>query len=494
MKTIIKLFFFLCLTSHLRAQTQIGGKTKPGDSLVLVIHGPFYYPGVPERGASHSLTTTADQRGQFHFKLPAVNSPFHYSLFLTNQRNSKNGLLAGAGTVQDYLIEPGDSLYLSFDQAIPSASGRGRELFNAQYQSNLPAPVDSYGNPPPDLTNYLRLDPAKWLRQKDAVLTEQLDLLKGWQNQLSPLAYRIVRADLIGANRGKLYLSIGSTKPFIAEGVRLPPALEAIYQELTQRPVLVDPGDPAALSPKYTDYLYKKLVVEVKHSQIGQPADQNYFAMINSTYTGTLRDKLLVRWLIQMTSDNFLQGEYLSSALGVIQNPALKLLAQQLNATHEKGSPVIDFDFKDAAGKSRHLSELKGKVLFIDLWFSGCGGCISVAEGLPNVEAVFKGRTDIAFVSISIDKQKALWLNSIQPHPKKQNYTHYTTATTHYWYTGGSGASNPFIKAYVPEGNYPAMLILDKNGLVFSASPSRPVDPAGQHKLVEELQAAIAAP
>lgn len=40
-----------------------------------------------------------------------------------------------------------------------------------------------------------------------------------------------------------------------------------------------------------------------------------------------------------------------------------------------RGKPAQDFSFKDYSGSTVHLSEFKGKYVYIDVWNSACGSC-----------------------------------------------------------------------------------------------------------------------
>jgi len=195
---------------------------------------------------------------------------------------------------------------------------------------------------------------------------------------------------------------------------------------------------------------------------------------------------------LESSDVNDLQPEYVANALTVVKTPVFIKIAQGLEAAFGKGQPVTDFDFKDAQGRTVHLADFKGQVLLVDLWFSGCTGCVRVAAGLPHVEEAFRHRSDIRFVSISIDRDKKLWLRSIDKNTPGKTYTHFTTSSTTYLYTGGTGINNIFIKKYVPEEAFPSLLIIDKEGKIYSSTPSRPVNTEMQSALINELTQALA--
>jgi peroxiredoxin len=485
-------------TSSIRHVTYVTGKIKDkikDDTILLILHGQFFsFSRGYEWRASKILKTIADTDGLFKFKIITGNSPFHLSLFLSCKRNSQ-GFLNGNPAIDDYLIAPGDSIHIVFDDNVHHYYGKGSDLFEAQYMvrqtdidGNILKSSDDSG---------FRAGSRKWLMQKDSLLNAQLDVLKNYKSKLSPLSYGIVRADIVGANRAAVFGSI-IPRVHLLQSVNdksVDSDLADALKELKNGFADIDPTDKSSLSPKYIFYLYLKLGLELKYDRLisgNNTRDYNYFSTISQHYSGTLRDKLLAWWLLDVSSINNLQPEYIAKALAVMKTPFYIEIVHGLEETYGKGQQLTDFDFKDAQGKTVHLADFKGKVVLVDLWFSGCAGCVRVAAGLRLVEEAFKNRHDINFISISIDKDKQLWLRSIEKNVSVKAYTYFTTATTTYLFTAGTGINNAFIKKYVPEGSYPSLLIIDKEGKLFSATPSRPVTKETQSALIKELNDALA--
>lgn len=139
---------------------------------------------------------------------------------------------------------------------------------------------------------------------------------------------------------------------------------------------------------------------------------------------------------------------------------------------------ILDFIFKDTLGRDVRVSDFKGKVVLIDIWYSGCGACIHINNGLKKVHEVLKNEK-IVFLSISIDTNKKLWMSSITQSalPSKMNpwaSKYYPAPGTIILYTGGTGSKNDFIKKYVPQNLYPQMLLIDEFGRLLSNKPPRP--------------------
>lgn len=129
-----------------------------------------------------------------------------------------------------------------------------------------------------------------------------------------------------------------------------------------------------------------------------------------------------------------------------------------------------DFACPDLSGKTVGLADLKGKYVYIDVWATWCGPCCAELPHLQKLEQKFATR-NIAFVSISCDRNKEAWKKMIG---EKQ--------------LGGiqlnGGENSDFMKAYMIRG-IPRFILLDREGKILNADMSRPSD----SRTVEVLEA-----
>lgn len=136
------------------------------------------------------------------------------------------------------------------------------------------------------------------------------------------------------------------------------------------------------------------------------------------------------------------------------------------------------FVFKDSLDHTVKLSDFKGKFLMIDLWYTGCGACISANKGLKIVHDSLKNE-NIVFLSISIDQDKTFWLQSIRENQQRTELNgwagKYAPAKgTITLYTGGVGRNHTLVKTHNPKGLYPKLFLVDPNGALILAKPPRP--------------------
>ncbi|GCC52987.1 TlpA family protein disulfide reductase [Chryseotalea sanaruensis] len=98
---------------------------------------------------------------------------------------------------------------------------------------------------------------------------------------------------------------------------------------------------------------------------------------------------------------------------GLLSTPtayAQKILIQSgiLNASVErqvtKENFSYDFKLQTLSGEPFDMGQLKGKVIFLNLWATWCGPC---RAEMPAIESLYKGvaHEDLAFVMLSIDRK-----------------------------------------------------------------------------------------
>ena len=133
-----------------------------------------------------------------------------------------------------------------------------------------------------------------------------------------------------------------------------------------------------------------------------------------------------------------------------------------------KGTPSPSFTMTDINGKTYTLADLKGHVVYIDVWATWCAPCQGELPHLKALQDMFQG-TNIVFVSMSIDKDKAAWEKQVKDEK-----------------LGGiqlyAGPKSDFCEAYKITG-IPRFILIDKEGNIVEANMTRPSDP----KTIETL-------
>ena len=125
--------------------------------------------------------------------------------------------------------------------------------------------------------------------------------------------------------------------------------------------------------------------------------------------------------------------------------------------------PAPNFNYENHKGGTTSLKDLKGKILYVEVWATWCGPCIKEMPALTQLIKDFKGQ-DIEFISISIDSENDYekWRKMV---PEKN--------------VGGiqlladKGLKSDFMQAF-SIGLIPRSILLDKKGKIITHKAPRP--------------------
>ena len=138
-----------------------------------------------------------------------------------------------------------------------------------------------------------------------------------------------------------------------------------------------------------------------------------------------------------------------------------------------KKSPA--FAYKNTNGEIVSLADLKGNLVYIDVWATWCGPCKREIPFLKELEGEYKNKA-IKFVSISIDKEKdhQKWLDMVEEKELKGIQLF-----------ADKDWSSSFVKGYAIDG-IPRFILIDKEGNIISADAPRPSSNEKIRNLINE--------
>jgi thiol-disulfide isomerase/thioredoxin len=137
------------------------------------------------------------------------------------------------------------------------------------------------------------------------------------------------------------------------------------------------------------------------------------------------------------------------------------------------GTIVIkSIPLKDNEDNDIMFSDFRGKLLILDFWFTGCTNCVKLTKAMEPVLDRFKDSTQVAFISVNMDKSKDQWLESLREgipliqgyyaHKESINLSCYPLAYEH-----------PLAKALNLQGA-PHLILVDEKGDILNRYPPRP--------------------
>ncbi|HEV8587704.1 MAG TPA: TlpA disulfide reductase family protein [Pyrinomonadaceae bacterium] len=84
-----------------------------------------------------------------------------------------------------------------------------------------------------------------------------------------------------------------------------------------------------------------------------------------------------------------------------------------------KNTLLPDFELADLQGRNWKLADLKGKVVFINLWATWCGPCRSELPYVQKLSEQMKDKKDVLVLTLNIDDELGL----VEPFMKENKYT-----------------------------------------------------------------------
>lgn len=437
------------------------------DSLSLFIWDHFFSES-KRMITGHRVIRQESKAGSFRFQADSICAPVYMSLMEGSTPNNKHKEL-----LKLYLIEPGNNITIGLsEQGKLLFTGKGARNFEYQYR------LDTLSE---NINNYFRTDHAKFddfknrqylsfekkiFHQIDSLHSAQLKLLESYKNALSVKGYQLFEAELLGKYVQLKYLCYSSlVRNIKSYGIESTGQCDSavMYQ------VFLDgvKGNKIAVSDSILvlsrEYITSR--IQIIMAVAAKDANIHTDDFILKNYDGILRDQLLTSFLIE--SFDFIPSadSVLEIALQNIRTPYCREPLLSMQNRLSRGSLAYNFVLEDANGKYTMLSDFLGKAVFLDFWYTGCTGCVQLYKNaLADIEQKYKNDSSVVFITVSIDKDKDTWMQSI----KGKIYTSEDAVNLN---TGKLGADHPVINRYGVTF-FPKTFLIDKTGRILRNTTS----------------------
>ena len=479
----IRFLFFIAVSLAVRSVTASGVAKITVDLRVSPKPDTLYllkYPAIRYKGFSppEVLQALRESSGLYRFELNVSAEKELYSISRKIDNDTANVYFKDfKGSSYEYFsltgeiyFRAGDDVTLTISKHKPDNPVSGLWFDTYKTQISGPGGAMHYAKLKTDSLLFRAHDPKpsfdenlNYHHNQERVKKLALSYLDSVRHQVPGPYSNLIRTDIIYyvphylfSRLEAFYRSYRSAKDPAAEAV-----FKNAYESAIDRYFTQQIGSPDENSDNYIRFISKKASFDSYIAGVPEPAEYA-FNLLASQYSGLVRDRAIVTLFTSGTIE--IPSTVYEKAVPIVKNKECKSLVNLLGA-RKQGSPAYNFALEDTDGVTHRLSDMKGKWIYIDFWFTGCSVCKYFFENiLEETEQHFAGNPAIAFVSISADKSKARWLKSVE----KGTYTARHSLNL---YTNEQGWDHELILHY-GISSYPSAILVDPNGKIYRYNTS----------------------
>jgi len=426
---------------------QLSGLTN-SDSISIVAER---YGQLSTRSDRTEAVYTAALKGKAaQFKVPAFDHPMRFQIRLDSKEPASVKYSPGILGLQTsfYFLEDGDDITISETKGHITFSGQGKEKFRLIEEMNKAA--SKYGYP----GSYTEHNKIKaFLDSRDTLFLEQISLIKKNSALISPEMRSLLKAEVTGNYLSRFNILFNALKR--AEWLK-----DSIGSYRQQKKMNLDTAglnnEPVMLySANYpfgllASYQLDSVILAKKAFDLNKC--YHYF---KTHYDGYLRERIIMELIYNNKRQETDIAGLCKDALMYFENEDFREGLKALLKVRKDRDVIYKFSLTDTKGNKVPLAAFKGKILFLDFWFTGCGSCLHMPPVIKNVMNNLSGKP-VVYLSISIDRSKATWL-------KNARSGAYTTAGEIDLYTDGLGIEHPITKYFDITGA-PTIILFDQQG------------------------------
>ncbi len=420
----------------------IDGKIEGEVSTVHAVSLYYYDQCVTQMDILHRYDTLVKvYEGRFKLNIPVKNigKIGQLSVYFDSTNNQDNDI------VDEYVVERNDKLSMQIEVRNKwitdvKTSGPGSSKYNCRsslifanrkFKSESKEYEDSVTKTrkaadtksAPSIINYW----ASIGSEKLKFYQRQQNLLNSNKKDLSVATYEIMKADVAGefySSYDRTLIDLLRIILILDTSENLQSHIELLEKHKTS-PIKVK-SLIIPYSPQLIAAVYYKEVLELSFKKRVSYIDvilsfSDLYYQIKQKYKGILRERLLTEMLINtnqnlgLISMGSLRKRFINDALQTIKSPLLKNAIQNSAITRAaEGDKAFNFKLPDTTGKIVSLENFKGNIVLMDIWSTGCSGCLMfnntmITEILPQIPP----ELPIKFVSISTDQSKETWMKSV---------------------------------------------------------------------------------
>ncbi|KAA2240179.1 AhpC/TSA family protein [Chitinophaga agrisoli] len=444
-----------------------------------------------------SITITLDDGGNADYhkdriKVPLTDGRFFFKKTLTHPAMVVTPFNSGG---YSYIMEPGDSINIFIDENNSLAfSGRGSLKFRIIEDAKIindsvRLPPNPYFTSCDSIGDYLAM--CHWV---DTVQIKRLAFLETYKDSISSNAFLLMQAALITQAESyrlrkmqSLMAAVHFFKTIKVSKEELGDLYDSTVERSAFRNIIARHDDISAgwyATELALMYLPTKNWRDNNFSETSFEAIGDEYKEAGMLFNGLLREKIislrLKFWLgNRAIGDRFVDlqncvKDYLSKS----DYPEYK---SWINGIYEKavkvakGNRAPGFSLYDHNGELVSLEDLKGKVILLDFWFTGCGPCAGLVPVMSKIENAFNNNPDVKLVNVSVDEDLGKWKKSLIERK-------YTTGSGICLNIGKTSTVNDY-----NVHSFPSVFLIDKGGYIVSISPPDARPSNNGEEMIEQI-------
>jgi len=368
------------------------------------------------------------------------------------------------------LVEPGDSINIQINaeegRNITNFNGRG----DGKYRCRSALDTVNYN------IFYDYRNDADVNLKFDSLKNEMLNILDAYKKDISDSAYNIMYNDVVGKLAYAYIYSVYGDIPDSLDKVKYD-SIRVNFRKFNQ--TVAGNGNYEYLSTGMISYLFDKEKIDMMLERNGKnPAFESFYARIKNTYDGKLREQLIAYCFKNKLAMAFVFGgadplaykKSLEDALKIVSTPVLRNAIMDEYNKRAQGAKIYNFALpKDSSNQLVHFSDLKGKVILLDVWSYNCTGCYLFSRAFhEKIFPLFQADTNFLVVSVMLDKTAGYehYLRRL----RRMGNTTYTYPEYLNLYGGKDVKDAMDLIDYYNIDIYPTIFVINKNGELVSST------------------------
>ncbi len=494
MKKPLFLIIFLLVTYQLSAQFTLRGSIRfTGDKPALSINIPTVF-GYHEE---NTISVPVSDSGEFQIILPC-NSPKFVTLIFRR-------------TFFTLLLTPESNLEITLDadnRSIQFIAGNAIEENKILQDIKIDKPPFFHEN-----STLSALPPDSIRRQliKPYLLSQNRHIQSILGSRLSAINQQLIVSELIYHHLNHFNDFLGTQ---VSDRSTMNELLVEVFDTIPITPASATPGPQYfTFADNYLRYLETKAFIRIKAENIPPSAPIPYYniSLDSANIIVAKHGKPYWRWIgslhnfppevVEAYNYQQIQNQYYDRDLGQTESLAgafkqqfpnssyiedIEKMASQLRTMRDANTNndkiALLKDDGTLASVYSAVKQLKGKVVYLDIWGTWCGPCKEEIKFLPELRAAFAGK-DVAFLFLAMDddSRDAIWKEYIQVNGMEGHHFRKTRKTI-----------DPIWKELLANHpdkseSYPQYFLFDKSGKLAVAKAKRPSDGDALYKQINEV-------